>query len=121
MYGWFMLDAIDNPRITESDGDGLLFHKVDPETVGQYTGLQDKNGVKIFEGDIVQFLPTQNLKPYRVQLKDIAKVTCKIGCWLLVFGDNGGDEYLYDWHTDIEVIGNIHDNPELVEREDKKQ
>ena len=46
VYGGFTLDAINNPRIVEADGDGCLSHKVDPDTVGQYTGLMIRKASK---------------------------------------------------------------------------
>jgi uncharacterized phage protein (TIGR01671 family) len=105
--GGFVYDAANNPRITEAEGGGLLFHRVAPETVGQYTGHTDKKGVKIFEGDIVRLFPE----------KYAAKVIFRMGCWMLWLGHDGDDEYLFDYAApgNIAVIGSIYDNPELLE------
>lgn len=71
---------------------------VQGDTVGQFTGLTDKDGKRIFEGDIVSFN------------YDISSVEMTDGCWGL---DDGGT-LLYDLE-ELKVIGNIHDNPELME------
>ena len=78
-----------------------------PETVGQYTGLTDKNRKKIFEGDIVQ-VPL-NIKEY---------FNCEIkfndGCFDVVQGNIRDYLKVYVANRCVKVIGNIHDNPELL-------
>ncbi|EAD5535396.1 hypothetical protein G5776_000932 [Listeria monocytogenes] len=83
--------------------------KVDPETVGQYTGLKDKNGKKIFEGDIV------NCKFFDRMVGDIAGVINFIDCvWAVSDFKNKRLYQLIDVDN-IEIIGNIHENPDLLE------
>lgn len=83
-----------------------------PATVGQYTGLKDRNGERIFEGDIVDcWSEGVNAKGTVQQRKDgmwiIYPAWQKIIMWSLC-----PDEHC---NTTVEVIGNIHDNPELME------
>ncbi|EJY7350909.1 YopX family protein [Listeria monocytogenes] len=77
--------------------------KVDPETVGQYTGLKDKNGKKIFEGDICW---EEHNECYGV-------VKFEEGKFLYVWENIAED--LWEVADDIEICGNIHENPELLE------
>lgn len=85
---------------------------VKPETVGQYTGLKDKNGVKIFEGDIV--------KAWSEGVKAVGVIKQRIdGIWLMYPAWQDGQSWglcpTRDGKTTVEAIGNIHDNPELLE------
>lgn len=83
-------------------------YEVDPETVGQYTGLTDKNGQRIFEGDILK-AAEENRKPF------IYKVVFVNGVFGLVVKNGGFDCSLVLWAKEcVEIIGNIHDNPELM-------
>lgn len=85
--------------------------EVDFKTVGQYTGLTDKNGKKIFEGDIVDcWSEGVNAQGTVQQRRD--------GLWIIypawqkhIMWGLCPNEYS---HTAVEVIGNIHDNPELI-------
>lgn len=81
--------------------------EVDPVTVGQYTGLTGKNGVRIFEGDI---LSIENPNPFKtsIEIVEFSKVRWTAGVMDL-------DEILNGWPCTI--IGNIHENPELLEDE----
>lgn len=80
-----------------------------PETVGQFTGLTDKNGKRIFEGDIVR---------YDVNYHDmvISYDVENWGGWLYEDMDDNMQAYsIYEFNLkDIAVIGNIHDNPDIL-------
>lgn len=79
---------------------------VKPETIGQYTGIDDKNGMQIFEGDIVTFKTSVcNFKPCVVEYSNAeARFVARVGDRRYAMTDS----FVY------EVIGNIHDNPELI-------
>ena len=84
------------------------------ETVGQYTGLTDKNGKKIFEGDIVEGLD------FTAEDGGYGVVTFDDGAFEIVGScDNNivGTFHENYYGKDFEVIGNIHDNPELLKGE----
>ena len=83
--------------------------EIDPSTVGQFTGLTDKNGKRIFEGDIVQAHFRTN------HSKQIFRVTFDDGMFIF---NNGHVKLPVRGIYGIKVIGNIHDNPELLEDED---
>lgn len=118
-----LLQNIDAVKIREQEKSIRAIAKsftVDPETVGEYTGLTDANGKKIFEGDIIQYQPDNALAPlrsfvvydaseYSYPAFDLAKHD---------YEANG----LQCAHEDCccEVIGNIYDNPELLEKQNEQ-
>lgn len=77
---------------------------VNPDTIGQYTGLKDKNGKKIFEGDIIS-IGDPNIK-YIIMWRNDGFCAKQIGASSYI-----GLTY---WASDIEVLGNVIDNPELI-------
>lgn len=76
-----------------------------PETVGQYTGLTDENGKRIFEGDVVAYARDEEVGQIAYHENE-AMFVVEFDTWLTDF------DHMYG--KDLEVIGNIHDNPELM-------
>ena len=89
---------------------------VSSETVGQYTGLKDKNGKKIFEGDIV----TAWSQGYQATGEVKQRID---GLWLMYPAYQHGKQWGLcpnpKGATTVEIIGNIHDNPELMEEQNE--
>lgn len=83
------------------------------ETIGQFTGLCDKNGQRIFEGDIVR------CKNYHGTVEGYIGYS-KSGVYFLYCISGYSDEYLFNC-ADIEVISNVYDNPELLKGDDKAE
>ena len=125
------------PGYAESDCGDLYpdWYEVDPETAGQFTGLIDKNGKKIFEGDVFKF-PDEIFESYytscgieynswETENYGVVGYNEDYGKYDFVqyrYGNNAVEADLNenkdlefaDFINELEVIGNIHDNPELL-------
>lgn len=85
---------------------------VNPETLGQTTGLKDKNGKEIFEGDVVRQVRTQPTTENEII---IGVVTMIEGAWLIMNDCEQLASKLWSETDENEIIGNIYENPELLE------
>lgn len=99
-------------RQFETDCADYVSYEVDPETVGQYTGMKDINDEKIFEGYIVKFKMFNALGYIRERI-GVVKYYDELPIFYIYA--NTGDAWDWVQCDNIEVIGNIHDNPELME------
>lgn len=119
----------DGDDIADYYGQGITlgrFIEVDPATVGQFTGLLDKNGVKIWEGDILRkpadlWIGNESVGDKKGTFDDDAFVEYHDGTFRINQIGNEAKLYYgvinYSRNTGVdvmEVIGNIHDNPELI-------
>ena len=105
-----------------ADGEKVFKHKemVIPETVGQYTGLTDKNGNRIFEGDIVCTRFPKECE-HAGNICSLGDIQFRDGMFGIEWTQWKNDTFWglrridEDFHKEIEIIGNIYDSPELVE------
>ena len=98
---------------SKSKDDDVEVVDVDTSTVGQYTGLTDKSGKKIFEGDILK--EDDVLHNGETQIKGrIGTCSFEKGCWVILFKDTW--DFLQTNIKACSVVGNIHDNPELLKK-----
>lgn len=100
-------DELDGFRLLPED------EEVIPETLGQYIGLRDKHGTKIFEGDIILAPWWQGQKIETMKgLIEFSK-----GAFSVVWQGTMYGKHFAGYVADMEVIGNIFDNPKLWEEE----
>ena len=116
VFGYYVFrrarSGVFGQTVTDSDFDKHIIvtnrgesYEVVPETVGQYTGLKDKNGKKIFEGD------TCNYGDY-VGVIDFDEDDCK---FILTYDETDITDFSCIWGKELEVIGNIFEKTELLE------
>lgn len=103
-----------------------VFYSVIPETVGQYTGLTDRNGTKIFEGDIVRATIERAERCQSPRIENgVIGYDCIGMIGLILYKDKNGENVWSDFFNELslsgliedyyfEIIGNIHDNTEIL-------
>ena len=105
VFGQLVYDEIGQPRITNDHG--LTFHTCIKGTEGQFTGLLDKNGNEIYEGDILKSWYSRDLS-----MKDIVYTQEVVEYEIEQYLGEAGFEIPF--LRNAQVIGNIYENPELI-------
>lgn len=115
-----MLDFRSDGKFEIETSEGNLFYlqatTIDLATIGQFTGLHDKNGKEIYEGDIV--MGKYPMGCFGYDERKALYVGFKESCFKIMHKQEDDYEIVLSCASelgDIEIIGNIHDNPELLE------
>lgn len=125
IYGSYATDNKDYHAILMSNPDDdteMLNHSVEPKTVGQYTGLKDCNGVKIFEGDVLSCYHFTDDNGVDHFIEHIVSWSGKFHGWFALNKDSINQDdgsiqlwnYMRVYHHTVKVIGNIHQNSDLL-------
>lgn len=118
--GWvegYYLQDLDNGVVKHYIFNCPCRWEVVPDTIGQFTGLHDRNGKEIYEGDIVKWILTMpvfgvNGGYEEYETEEIGEIQLDAGA--LYLGEYCAAGFAYDSKDYAEIIGNIHDNPNLL-------
>ena len=118
---WMINYQKHQPIITDNNA---VSYDVDPSTVSQYTGLKDKNGKRIFEGNILHIAKIADAlggyyrPPLDYQVNVVVKWDLCAWMWETLCDDKRYITFPDAWCLyECEIIGNVHDNPELIKEE----
>lgn len=98
---------------------GNMIVAVDPSTVGQFTGLYDRNGKEIYEGDVVEII-SYYTSPREKEMSRTRAVIMFDETLAYFLGKSKSASFTMTCASNMEVVGNIHDNPELICNEQSK-